>query len=85
MRNEGFHLLAGGITKRLDATEIGSIGLDEVGIELVLSNQLAEAVANLRATVVSVRRLRRELLRLSGGLSRSAKEPISSTEQMPMP
>ena len=45
--DEGFHLFAGGIAERLDATEIGCVGLDQVGIKLMLADELAEAVANL--------------------------------------
>jgi hypothetical protein len=52
--DEGFHLFAGGIAKRLDATEVGGVGLDQVGIELTLADELAKAVANFRAAVVSV-------------------------------
>ena len=86
MRDEVFDLLAGGVAKGLDAAEVGRIGLDQVGIELMLANELAKAVANLRAAVaISVGRLRRELLRLSGDCGGSAKDPISSTEQMPIP
>ena len=87
MRDEVFHLLAGGIAKSLDAAEIGGVGLDQVGIELMLANDLAEAVANLRAAVVPL-----PLAGCGGSFfdSRedcggSAKDPISSTEQMPIP
>lgn len=77
MRDEVLDLLAGRIAKRLNATEIGRIGLDQVRIELVLANQLAEAVANLGAAVVpvSVCRLRRELFRLSARLRWFSKGP----------
>ena len=86
MRDEGFHLLAGGVAKGLDAAEVGRISLDQVGIELVLANELAEAVANLAG-------YRSFPLAGCGGsffdsredCGGSAKEPISSTEQMPMP
>ena len=87
MSNEILHLLASGITQGLHAAEIRCVGLDQVGIELMLANNLAKAVANPRATVIPVPcRLRRELLRFSGGLRLSRdSEPISSTEQMPIP
>ena len=57
VRDEVFHLLAGGIAKRLDPAEIGRIRLDQVGIELMLADDLAESVANRAAAVVSVGRL----------------------------
>ncbi len=86
MRDEVFHLFAGGIAKRLDAAEVGGIGLDQVGIELVLANNLAKAIPNFRAAVVPVGRLWRKFLRRSRGLRWfGANDPISSTEQMPMP
>ncbi len=88
VRDEAFDLFAGGFAEGFGAAEIDGVGLDEVGIELVLADQLAEAVANLGSAVVSVLsidRLGRELLRLPGGRSGSANDPISSTEQMPMP
>jgi hypothetical protein len=88
MNDEAFNLLAGGLAEGFGAAEIDGVGLDEVGIELVLADQLAEAVSDLGATVVS-------FFPLTGwgdGFfdSRedgqgSANEPISSTEQMPMP
>jgi len=36
--NEGFDLLAGGFAEALGTTEIDRVGLDEVGIELVLAD-----------------------------------------------
>src|ERR1019366_10780228 len=63
MRDEGFHLFAGGVAERLDAAEIDGVGLDQVGIELMLANRLAESIAN-RTTAISVGRLRRQILRL---------------------
>ena len=86
--DEGFDLFAGGFAEGFGAAEIDGVGLDQVGIELVLADQLAEAVADFGAAVVSV-------LPLTGwggsffdsreeGTG-SANEPISSTEQMPMP
>ena len=52
--DEGFHLLAGGLAESLGAAEIDGVGLHEIGIELVLANELAKAVAELGAAVVSV-------------------------------
>ena len=86
VRDEVFHLFAGGIAKRLDAAEIGCIRLDQVGIELMLADDLAESVANRTDCHVPVGRLRRQLLRLWRGLRRARRaDPISSTEQMPIP
>jgi hypothetical protein len=68
MDNELLDLLAGGFAQSLSAAEIGGVGLDQNGIQLVLPSNMAEAVAELGATVVPVGRLR-ELLRLRGGLS----------------
>src|SRR6266851_4183473 len=76
MGDEAFDLLAGGFAESLGAAEIDGIGLDQVGIELVLADELAKAVANLGTTVVSVFAidlLGREFLRLSGGRSRFGK------------
>src|ERR1039458_4763591 len=77
MRDEGFYLFASRIAKRLDAAEIRSVGLDQVGIEFVLADELAKAVANLRAAVIAIAigRLRRKLLRVSGGLWRLGEGP----------
>ena len=72
MGDEAFDLLAGGFAEGLGAAEIDGVGLDEVGIELVLADQLAEAVADFGTAVVSVfpiDRPGRELLRLPGGRS----------------
>jgi hypothetical protein len=68
--DEGFDLFAGGFAKGLGAAEIDSVGLDQVGIELMLADQLAKAVADFRAAVVSilaVGRPGRDLLRLPRG------------------
>lgn len=45
MGDEGFDLLAGSLTEGLGAAEVDGVGLDEVGVELMLADQLAEAVA----------------------------------------
>jgi hypothetical protein len=83
-----FNLLVGSLSAQLGAAEIDGIELDEVGIELVLANQLAKAFANLGAAVVSVLLLTgcggSFVDSRKGGVG-SANEPISSTEQMPMP
>ena len=88
MNDEGFDLLAGSLTEGLGPAEIDRVGLDQVGIELVLADQLAEAVANFGAVVVSVLAIDRlgwDLLRLPGGRGRSCNDPISSTEPVPLP
>ena len=75
---ERFDLFARGFAEALGPTEIDRVGLDQVGIELMLADQLAEAVADFGTAVVSVfsiDRLGRELLRLSGGRSRCGKRP----------
>ena len=76
--DEAFHLLTGGLPKGLGAAVVDRIGLDQAGIELVLTDQLAEAIAQLRTAVVAVLaidRLGRELLRVAGGSSRFGKRP----------
>jgi hypothetical protein len=67
MGDEGFHLLKVGIAERLNTTGFPGVRLDQVGIELGLTNNLAKTVANLRAILISVAigRLRRQLLRLA--------------------
>ena len=76
MGDKAFDLLAGGFAEGLGAAELDGVGLDQVGIELMLADELAEAVADFGAAVVSVLaidRLGRELLRLPGGRSRFGK------------
>ena len=76
MGDEAFDLFAGGFAKGLGAAEIDRVALDEIGIQPVLADELAEAVADLGSTVVSilaVDRLGWELLRFSGGRSRFRK------------
>ena len=86
MRDEVLDLFAGSIAKGLDRAEIGGIGLDQVGIELMLADDLAEAVANLRAAVaVPVGGLWGSFFASGEACGGSAKDPISSTEQMPIP
>ncbi|MGO9648116.1 MAG: hypothetical protein ACLPOO_08675 [Terriglobales bacterium] len=52
--DEGFDLFPRGLAQGLDPTEIGCIGLDQGGVELMLANQLAETIADLGAAVVPV-------------------------------
>ena len=44
--DEGFDLFAGGLTEGFGAAEVYSVRLHEIGIELVLADQLAEAVTD---------------------------------------
>ena len=64
--DEVFDLLASGLAQCLDAAEIGRVRLDQGGVELMLANQLAEAVADFadRRGFRCHWRLRRKLLRL---------------------
>jgi hypothetical protein len=41
-----------GFSQNFDAAKIGGVGLGQVGIKLMLTNNLAKAVANLRAILV---------------------------------
>ena len=68
VRNKVFDLVACGFAEGFGAAEIDSVGLDEIGIELVLPNELAEAVTDLGTAVVSVGRLYGNLLPLRWGL-----------------
>ena len=76
MGDETFNLLAGGLAEGLGTAEIDGVGLDQVRIELVLADELAEAIANFGPAVVSVLaidQLGRELLRLPRGWNRFGK------------
>ena len=73
MLDEGLDLLAGGFAQTLGPAEVNGVGLDQIGIELMLADDLAEAVADSGATIVPVGRLRRELLRFASGFERSGR------------
>src|SRR5579864_8866112 len=62
MRDESFYLFTRGIAKGFHSAEVGGIGLDQVGIELMLADDLTESMAN-RTTAISVGWLGRQLLR----------------------
>lgn len=47
-------MLACGVAQSLHAAEVGGIGLDQVGIELMLANDPADAIADLRVGVIPV-------------------------------
>jgi hypothetical protein len=81
--DEVLNLFPAGFSESLRAAEVDGVGLYEFGIELVLADDLAEAVADLGASAVAITVpiciLWRKLL------NRIRNVPISSTEQMPMP
>ena len=56
MNEKAFDLFAGRFAEGFGAAEIDGVGLDEVGIELVLADQLAEAVAAVlkRTSVIAL-------------------------------
>ena len=54
MSDEGFHLLTGGIAERLDAAEIRGVGLDQIGIKLVLANELTQSIADCTTATVTI-------------------------------
>src|SRR5579863_509453 len=73
---EVLDLSSTGIFQGLRATEVDGISLDQVGIEPMLTDQLAEAIANARTAVrvarsISIGRLRRNLRRLLATLQPS--------------
>jgi len=55
MRYKAFNLLTGSFAESFGAAEIDGVGLHQIGIELMLTDQLAEAVADFGTAVVSVR------------------------------
>jgi hypothetical protein len=55
VRDEVLNLLAGGIAQSFGAAEVDGIGLDQDGIQLVMTNDLAEVVANAGTIASSVR------------------------------
>ena len=48
LQYKDFHLLAGSLTEELSAAEVDGVGLDEVGIELMVADELVEAVLRSR-------------------------------------
>jgi hypothetical protein len=58
VRDESFYLFTGGITKDFHRAEVGGIGLNQVGIELMLADDLAESIAHDTSAAISVGRLR---------------------------
>jgi hypothetical protein len=52
--NKVLNLFPAGLSERLRAAEVDGIGLHQFGIELVLADDLAEAVAHLRTGAVAV-------------------------------
>src|SRR5579864_7911912 len=51
--DECFDLLARGLTQGFSSAEIDCVGLHQLGIELVLANELAKAIANSSAVSIS--------------------------------
>jgi len=66
MRYEVLDLLAGSLAQGLCPAEVDGVSFHQSGIKLMLTDNLAEAVADLRAAIVPVGRLCGELLRLAG-------------------
>src|ERR1039458_2840467 len=63
LQDEVLNLFPAGLSECLCAAEIDGIGLDQFRVELVLADDVAETVADLRSAVaVRLRVLRRELL-----------------------
>jgi hypothetical protein len=58
VRDKRLYLLASSVAQGLDPAEVGGVGLDQIGIELMLADDLAAAVVN-RTTAIFVVRLRR--------------------------
>ena len=53
MNDEVLDLLARGIAQGLGAAEVGAIRLNEVGVELMLADELAQPVANPRPITIA--------------------------------
>jgi hypothetical protein len=49
--HEAFDLLFGGVSEFCRSTVIGGIGFDEIGVEAMLANQEAKAVAQSWLTI----------------------------------
>src|SRR5207248_8744196 len=65
MLDKVLNLLTGCFPQGFDPAKINSIGLHQVGIELVLADDLAKVIADFGPAVVFISRLWRELARLS--------------------
>ena len=70
MSDEGFDLLSGGIVKGRSPAIIGGISFDQSGIELVLANQKAEAIAETRRGGMAIAVCSRSGGSIPAGLSR---------------
>ena len=53
-QDEALDLLTGGVSQGFGSAEFDGIGLDEFGIELMLADDLAEAITDLRAGAVPI-------------------------------
>jgi len=60
--DEILDLFARGFPKRFHRAEVGRVGFDQIGIELMLADDLAEAIPDSTAGSVPVSRLWRKLL-----------------------
>src|SRR5579885_943656 len=54
VHNKILNLLASGFAKTLNAAEVGCVGLDQRGVELMLADDLAKTVTNGAAAEVSI-------------------------------
>src|SRR5207249_10346371 len=68
MSDKVFDLLAGGFTQGRDAAKIHGVGLHQIRVKLMVADDLAKRIADLRPTVVSIGRLRRNLAHLPIGI-----------------
>src|SRR5947208_15142606 len=64
MSDKVFDLLAGGFTQGRDAAKIHGVGLHQIRVKLMVADDLPKPIAELRPTVVPIRRLRRNLAHL---------------------
>src|SRR5207245_11262331 len=67
MSDKVFDLLAGGFTQGRYAAKIHCVGLHQIRVKLMVADDLAKPIADLRPTVVSIGRLRRNLAHLPIG------------------
>ena len=82
--NERGDLLAVGLAEVLGAAELGGVLLHQRGIQTMLANQKAELVAEF-GFAITVGGLGRKLPYIRLGLTGAGRDPISSTEQRPIP
>jgi hypothetical protein len=85
--DEVLHLLPAGLFKGFYAAVIDGVGLDQNRLELVLPDKLTEAVTQVVLAVgpVAVDGWGGRLRSLLSEACDPEKDPISSTEQIPLP